>query len=62
MAWTQILSMCSLSVFQLENEKGRALKVGNFGQGGHILAKTNFVIVKKSEYCCHGTCTCKDSL
>ena len=62
----------TLTVFQLENEKGRAqggaLWAGraHFRAGrareGHILAKTNFVIVKKSQYCCHGTCTCKDSL
>ena len=61
------------TVFQLENEKGRALGRALWARRAHFralwsregtkfLAKTNFVIVKKSQYWCHGTRTCKDSL
>ena len=44
-------------MFQLENEKGRApgrAFSAKMGKRGHILAKTKFEIVKKSQLCCHG--------
>ena len=46
------------SVFQLENEKGRAPGIGHFVHSGqrrahYILSKTNFEICEKAQFRCH---------